>query len=141
MWKFIEELENDPDIYVLLTKATDVRDYLMMNLCTTNCLRSSNLANITLYNFEYAEKHEEIQNSHTFRNTKYQTSLIYGTKICLVSTTVYNELKTYIKLIRPIIIDDESKSSKLRYIFATSTKSSDRAFLDQMKHSLVTQCL
>ena len=124
--KFIKELENDRKVFVPLTKAIDVRDYLMMILCFTNCLRSSNLMNVMVYDFENAKKHEEIQGSYTFSNTKYKTSLIYGTKIILVSTAVYNQLKLFIKLIRPILINDESKSSKLRYLFTSSSKSKDR---------------
>ena len=37
--KFIKELENDREIFVPLTKAIDIRDYLMMILCFTNCFR------------------------------------------------------------------------------------------------------
>ena len=61
--------------------AIDVRDYLMLTLCVTNCLRSSNLMNITIHHFEQAKKHEEVNNHYTFTNIKYKTSFVYEAKI------------------------------------------------------------
>ena len=98
----------------------------MLTLCVTNCLRSSNLMNVTIHDFEQAKKHEEIENAYTFTSTKYKTSLVYGAKIILVSRAVYMQLKIYVKMIRPILIEDETKSPKLRFIFTSSAKSKDR---------------
>ena len=68
----------------------------MLTLCVTNCLRSSNLMNVTIHDFEQAKK-QEIENAYTFTSTKYKTSLVYGAKIILVSRAVYMQLKIYSK--------------------------------------------
>ena len=109
-----KKIENDPTIFVSVAKAIDIRDYLMLNLCVTNCLRSSNLINITLDDFNKAKKHGEIQNAYTFTTKKYKTSLIYGSKVMLVSAAVSEQLEIFVKHIRPTLINDEKKSAKLR---------------------------
>ena len=85
--------------------------------------------NVTIHHFQKAKKHEEIGNAYTFTNTKYKNSLVYGAKIILVSRLVYVQLKSFVTLIRPVLTDGKTKSSKLRFIFTSSAKPKDREFL------------
>ena len=60
IFKVFEEIKNDPEVAVEETIAIDVRNYLMMTLCFTNCLGASNLINVTLYNDVLnAKEHEK----------------------------------------------------------------------------------
>ena len=47
--KQIQDIQNDPEIYNDKTTAMNVRDYVMMTLTFTNCLRASNIININLH--------------------------------------------------------------------------------------------
>ena len=64
--KFLKGLEEGPKMYVSLPMAIDVRDYLMLTLCVTNCLRSSSLMNVNIHDFEQPKNHQEIDNGYTF---------------------------------------------------------------------------
>ena len=142
--KFLKDLEEDPKMP--LPMAIDVRDCLMLTLCVTNCLRSSNLMNVTIHDFEQAKKHEEIENAYTFTSTKYKTSLVYGAKIILVSRAVYMQLKIYSKKVETDQANTHTRRNQIpkgkscdSYLHHQPNQKTE--FLGQMKHSLVTQCL
>ena len=134
--KVIKEIQNDPKVFVDETTARDIRNYLMLLMCYTNCLRASNVVSITVHDVLEAKKHEEIEHAFFFSNNKYKTSLIYGEKITVVSEDFYEQLKTFIKHIRVQLIDDKDKD-KLRHLFMSSTKNTGSS---QMTPSLVSQC-
>ena len=90
-------------------KAIDVRDYLMVSLTYFNCLRVSNLMNITLTGINNIKPHDEIDGAHVLTNTKYKTSVIYGPKIILLSNTHVDQIKLYIQKLRPFITKDDKK--------------------------------
>ena len=124
-----------------LPMAIDFRDCLMLTLCVTNCLRSSNLMNVTIHDFEQAKKHEEIENAYTFTSTKYNTSLVYGAKIILVSRAVYMQLKIYSKKVETDQANTHTRRNQIpkgkscdSYLHHQPNQKTE--FLGQMKHSL-----
>ena len=65
----------------------NIRDYLMLTLAYINCLRCSNLMNITVKDFNMAKPGKEIKGAYKFTNKHYEVSIIYGAKLLLVPTT------------------------------------------------------
>ena len=140
--KQLQEVLDDPETFISFHEAIDIRNYLMLNICIVNCLRASNLINMTIHDFQQAKKDNEIQGAYRFYNNKYKTSLVYGEKVILVSDTLHDQMNSYITHVRPIITDDKFRSAKLRYIFTSSTEDTKaRELMNQMNHSLVSKCL
>ena len=114
-FKHIKELNED--LHSLITspksdklskqKAIDVRDYLMVSLTYFNCFRASNLMNITLADISRMKPHNEIDGAHVITNTKYKTSMIYGAKIILISTTHVEQIQLCIEHLRPFVSKDD----------------------------------
>ena len=61
--KVIKEIQNDPKVFVDETTARDIRNYLMLLMCYTNCLRASHVVSITVHDVLEAKKHEEIKHA------------------------------------------------------------------------------
>ena len=57
-------------------QSIDIRDYLMVTLMYFNCLRASNLMNISLDDVSKIKKHEEIDGAWVLTNDVYKTSMI-----------------------------------------------------------------
>lgn len=59
------------------TDATAIRDYLMLLLCYTNCLRASNIRELTIYDVNAAEDHKDIDGAKIIYNKKYKVRFIF----------------------------------------------------------------
>ena len=70
--KVIKEIQNDPKVFVDEGTARDIRNYLMLLICYTNCLRASNVVSITVHDVLETKKHEEIEHAFfsAITNTK-----------------------------------------------------------------------
>ena len=90
-----------------------IRDYLIANLAIANGLRSSNILNLRLRDFELCKSIEEYAGHKIITNDIYKTSSIYCEKFIVISQHLYEHCKFYIQPLRKI---------------ATNVKSS-RAFL------------
>lgn len=130
--KQLQEVMDDPETFISFHEAIDIRNYLMLNICIVNCLRASNLINMTIHDFQQAKKDNEIQGAYRFYINKYKTSLVYGEKVILVSDTLYDQMNSYITHVRPIITDGFTSSIE-------DTKA--RELMNQINHSLVSKCL
>ena len=140
--KQLQEILDNPETFILFHEALDIRNYLVVNICIVNCLRASNLINMTIHDFRQAKRDNKIQGAYRSYNNKYKTSLLYGEKVILVSDSLYNQMKMYITYVRPIITDDKFRSAELRCIFTFSAEDSKSIeLMNQMNHSLVTKCL
>ena len=137
-----KEIVDDPDTFTTFQDAINMRKYLMVTICIVNCLRTSNLMNMTIFDFQQAKSDAEINGAYRFYNNKYKTLFVYGEKVILVSDSLYDQIKTFITYVRPILTDDKFRSSKLRYIFTSSVNDEkSRELMSQMNHSLVSKCL
>ena len=56
-------------------QAINIRDYLMVSLTYFNCLRASNLMNISLDDVEKISKHDEIDDAWVLTNLEYKRGL------------------------------------------------------------------
>ena len=140
--KLLKDLENEGEKkYLSSSDIVDIREYLMLTLAYINCLRCSNLMNITLKDFNKAKRDKDIKDSYTFTNKKHRVSIIYGSKLVLAPTTLYNQLKLYVKFVRTKIIKDSYRGSQDRYLFVTIPKDEERPSWKPMSHSSVTSCL
>ena len=136
------EIFDDPDTFVSFQDAIDMRNYLMVTIYIVNCIRASNLMHMTIFDFQQAKIDAEIKGAYRFYNHKYKTSLVYGEKVTLVSKSLYDQIKTFITYVRPILTDDKFRNAKLRYIFTSSANDDkSRELMSQMNHSLVSKCL
>ena len=57
-------------------KAIDIEDYQVVSLTYFNCLRASNLMNITLHGVNKMTKHEKIDDAYVSVNNEYKFSII-----------------------------------------------------------------
>ena len=128
---------------VTLTKqrAIDVRDYLMVSLSYFNCLRASNLFNISIEDFTNIKKHDEIQDAWVLTNEEFKVSMIYGAKIILLDDILYEQVKSFIKLYRPLITDDKGKSDFQRYLFTSSRIPTNKPLGVKMNHFAISNTL
>ena len=117
--------------------AIDVRDYLTLTMAFINVLKASNLINVSSKEINSVKKHEELTDAYMFKNNKYKTSLIYGTKIVLVDSITYHHILLYIKFLRPLLILDGHRSLKDKYVFIASSKDISKE-PGPMLHSLIT---
>ena len=95
-----EKLKNDLDlgkdtIKVNKQQAINIRDYLMVSLTYFNCLRASNLMNISLADIEKIEKQDEIDDAWVLINLEYKISMIYGAKIILLDTILLEQVQLF----------------------------------------------
>ena len=141
--KLFESLGNNgEEQHISLYDATDLRNYLMVVLALVNCLRASNLINITLYDVENAVKDKTVSEAYLIRNKKYKVSIIYGAKLLMLSKDTYKQLQSYIKYVRPKFITDNHRSKRDRYVFVSS-RADEKVSIkpEPMSHSVVTKCL
>ena len=112
-----EKLKNDLDLgndIIKINKqlAIDIRDYLMVSLTYFNCLRASNLMNISLEDVQKIEKHDEIDDAGVLTNLEYKTSMIYGAKISLLDAVLLEQAQLFIEHYRPHISRDVKLPNK-----------------------------
>ena len=141
-----EKLKNDLDLGNNIIKinkqlAIDIRDYLMVSLTYFNCLRASNLMNISLDDVEKIEKHDEIDDAWVLTNLEYKTSMIYGAKIILLDTILLEQVQLFIEHYRPHISRDEKLPSKKRYLFTSSRILPEKPIGTQMDHSAIANAM
>ena len=122
-------------------KAIDVRDYLTVSVTYFNCLRVSNLMNITLADISRMKLHNEIDGAHVITNTKYKTSMIYGAKIILISATHAEQIQLYIEHLRPFVSKDDQKDESQRFLFTSSRISTEKPLGQQMDHSAIANAM
>ena len=63
----IQKIQNDLKVFIDLATARDIRNYLMMKMCYTKCLRAINVVNITAHDVLEAKKHEEIKHAFFYK--------------------------------------------------------------------------
>ena len=78
-----KEIVDDPDTFTTFQDAINMRKYLMVTICIVNCLRTSNLMNMTIFYFQQAKSDAEINGAYRFYNNKYKT-LFMGKKLYLL---------------------------------------------------------
>ena len=141
-----EKLKNDLDLgndIIKINKqlAIDIRDYLMVSLMYFNCLRASNLMNISLDDVEKIEKHDEIDDAWVLTNLEYKISMIYGAKIILLDTILLEQVQLFIEHYRPHISRDEKLPGKKRYLFTSSRILPEKPIGTQMDHSAIANAM
>ena len=88
--------------------AIDICDYLMVSLTYFSCLRASNLISMSLQDVSKITKHEEIDGAYVLVNKDYKVSMLYGAKIILLDSILYEQLKLYIQVYCPIVSNDSN---------------------------------
>ena len=121
--------------------AIDIRDYLMVSLTYFNCLRASNLMNISLQDVNKITKHEEIDGAYVLVNEEYKVSMLYGAKIILLDSILYEQLKLYIEVYRPIVSNDSKLHDQNRYVFASSRITTTKPLGQKMDHSAISNAM
>ena len=99
-----------------LQDAINIIDHLMLILTFISALCISNLINITLKEAQSAKQRDELD-AKVFKNAKYKTSLIYGTKITWVPMLTYCQVQLYIKYLRLMLILDSLRALRDRPLF------------------------
>ena len=134
--------ENPEEQFISYYNATDMRNYLMSVLALVNCLRASNLINMTLDDVDKAQKDTTIQDAYVIKSKKYKVSIIYGAKMILATNEIFEQLQLYIKHVRPRFISDTHRLNRDRYVFVSS-QSDDKVATkpEPMNQSMVSQCL
>ena len=125
--------ENPEEQFISIYNATDLRNYLMSVLTIVHCLRASNLMNITLEDVEKAQKNSTVTDAYVIKNKKYKVS---------ITKDIYEQLKLYIKYVRPQFISDTYCLRRERSVFVSS-RSGDKVLTkpEPMNHLMVAQCL
>ena len=122
-------------------KVIDVRDYLTVSVTYFNCLRVSNLMNIILADISRMKLHNEIDGAHVITNTKYKTSMIYGSKIILISATHAEQIQLYIEHLHPSVSKDDQKDESQRFLFTSSRINTEKPLGQQMDHSAISNAM
>ena len=115
--KFLDNLFEGSEQIPTLRDCRNSRNYIMVTLTVINALRSSNLLNITLHDIKNAATHEIYKNAKFIESEYYKTSLIYGTKLILISLHLYDQINTFIKHMRPMLTNDQHLPLDRRYLF------------------------
>ena len=102
---------------------------------------SANLMNTIVKGFDTGKQDSEIKNVYTFTNKNYKVSVIYGAKLNLTPITLYQQLKMYVKFVRPRIIKYSYRAPSDRYLFAMIPREDASLGFKPMQHSTVTRCL
>ena len=113
----------------------------MVSLTYLNCLRASTLMNITLADISRMNPHNEIDGAHVITNTKYKTSMIYGAKIILISTTHAEQIQLCIEHLRPFVSKDDQKDESQRFLLTSSRISTEKPLGQQMDHSAIANAM
>ena len=100
--------------------AIDTRDFLMFMISIGNGLRSSNLLNLTIFDFNRAIEDPDFKRAKILQNKIYKTSIFYGTKFIVLEYDLHEMLTIYIIHLRPLFITDEMADDKKRYLFTSS---------------------
>ena len=85
----IIKLFNSKDAFISLDDARHCRNFIMYMITTANACRSSNIVNITLHDIQEATTDENFIGAKVIKSRRYKTSMLYGTKIILLSEAVY----------------------------------------------------
>ena len=72
-----------------------MRNYLSV-LALVNCLRASNLINMTLDDVDKAQKGTTMQDAYVIKSKKYKVSIIYSGKMLLATNEIFEQLQLYI---------------------------------------------
>ena len=77
-----------------------MRGYFMITLLHFNCLRASNLMNISLETVFEIKKHDETDDVLVPTNPNYKISLIYGPKIIIIDCILSEQYKVFSEFFR-----------------------------------------
>ena len=80
-----------------------VRDYIIVNLCIMNGLRSSNIIELRVEDVMEATSAEGNPGYTSMINSKYKTSTIYGEKVIVMPNTLFDQLCIYKDIIRGLL--------------------------------------
>ena len=140
MFEDIFVADKGKEINVSWQQVIHARNYIMFMVTLYNACRSSNLINMTLYDFNMATTHEDFPNAKVVKSKRYKTSMLYGTKMVVFNEALHRHTELYIKHLRPLIISDDGFDDKERFLF-TSSKASKSTKTTAMTQSLVSNSL
>ena len=92
----------------------------MFMLSIGNGLRSSNLMNLTIYDFNSCFEDPDFVGANILQNKTYKTSVLYGKKFIVLEYDLFEMIKLYLELLRPLLINDDNEDDEKRYIFVSS---------------------
>ena len=121
--------------------AIDIYDYLMVSLTYFSCLRASNLISISLQDVSKITKHKEIDGAYVLVNKDYKVSMLYGAKIILLDSILYEQLKLYIQVYCPIVSNDSDLHKQNVYVFTLSRFSTTKPLAQKMDHLAISNAM
>ena len=72
-----------------------------------NACRASNLSNLKVKDLYNAKDDENFPNGKVIDQRKYKTSFVYGLKALIIPADIYQQLRTYVKHYRPVLVQDK----------------------------------
>ena len=88
--------------------ARDVRNYLIFVYCATNALRSSNIIEMTLENFNKATKMpDSFPKGRVIKSIHYKTSFLYGEKGVCIAEEIYVQSIIYKDYLQRLFMSDD----------------------------------
>ena len=113
-------------------------------MCFNNCElpQSFEPHQYTIGEYLKCTKDSTIPDAYIIKNKKCKLSIIYGAKILLLTKDIYEQLKLYIKHVRPQFTSDTHRLARERFVLFSS-RSEDKVVTkwEPMNHSMVAQCL
>ena len=97
--------------------------------------------NISLQDVNKIAKHEEIHGAYNLVNEEYKVSMLYGAKIILLDSILYEQLKLYIEVYRPIVSNDSKLHDQNRYVFTWSRITTTKPLGQTMDHSAISNAM
>lgn len=86
----MNDLATNPKSFVSVSRATDVRNYLIFIYCATNALRSLNVMEITLKDLGEATKMpDDFLKGRVIKSSNYKASFIHGVKTVCIAEEIY----------------------------------------------------
>ena len=128
----IKKYRNDAKSVRKITKsfAMQIRDYLIANLVIANGLRSSNILNLRLRDFEECKSIEEYPGHKIITNDIYKTSSIYGEKFIVISQQLYEYCQFYIQHLRKIVTNVKSSRVFFGCLWSEQNDTNERYIVD-----------
>ena len=116
----LKALKSNNKLSISKRMAIDTRDFLMFMISIGNGLRSSNVLNLTIFDFNRAIEDPDFKGAKILQNKIYNTSIFYRTKFIVLEYDLHEMLTIYIVHLRPLLITDEMEDDEKRYLFTSS---------------------
>ena len=131
----IKLIRANPTAKILPVIACDIRNYLMVEICLGNATRCSNIRELRLEDFIQA-KVSDLPDAMEINSDLYKTSLIYGRKSLQFPLEIFQELDTFVRIVRPRFVAEGN------VFVCTSLVARKGAVINQqMTHTAVSKCL